>query len=64
MTRLEIRQHKSAIGEKKGAKQTLSALGLRHPGQTVSHDDSPSLRGMLRRVAHLIVVSDEKDGDR
>jgi large subunit ribosomal protein L30 len=60
VTRLEIRQHKSAIGEKKGAKQTLSALGLRHPGQSVSHDDSPSLRGMLRRVAHLIHVTDEK----
>ena len=62
MTRLEIRQHKSAIGEKKGAKQTLSALGLRRPGQSVSHEDSASLRGMLRRVAHLIVVSDKKDG--
>ena len=64
MTRLEIRQRKSAIGEKKGAKQTLSALGLRRTGQIVSHDDSPSLRGMLRRVAHLVVVSDEKDGGR
>ena len=62
MTRLEIRQHKSSIGEKKGAKQTLSALGLKRPGQSVSHEDSASLRGMLRRVAHLIVVSDEKDG--
>jgi large subunit ribosomal protein L30 len=60
VTRLLIRQHKSAIGEKKGAKQTLSALGLRRPGQSVSHDDSPSLQGMLRRVAHLIHVSDEK----
>jgi len=64
VTRLEIRQQKSAIGEKKGAKQTLSALGLRRTGQTVSHDDSPSLRGMLRRVAHLVVISDQKDGDR
>lgn len=61
MTRLEIRQHKSAIGEKPGTKQTLSALGLRRTGQIVSHDDSPALRGMLRRVAHLIVVSDEKE---
>jgi large subunit ribosomal protein L30 len=60
VTRLQIRQHKSAIGEKKGAKQTLAALGLRRPGHVVSHDDSPSLRGMLRRVAHLIHVSDEK----
>jgi len=62
VTRLEIRQHKSAIGEKKGARQTLSALGLRRPGHVVSHDDSPSLRGMIRRVAHLITVTDSKDG--
>ena len=64
MTRIEIRQHRSAIGEKKGAKQTLSALGLRRTGQIVSHEDSPALRGMLRRVAHLVVISDEKDGGR
>jgi ribosomal protein L30/L7E len=37
---------------------------LRRPGHVVSHDDSPSLRGMIRRVAHLIVVTDEKDGSR
>jgi ribosomal protein L30/L7E len=30
----------------------------------VSHDDSPALRGMIRRVAHLIVVTDEKDASR
>src|SRR6266436_4250077 len=50
-----------AIGEKKGAKHTLSALGLRRPGHVVSHDDSPALRGMVRRVAHLIHVSDAKE---
>ncbi|HEV8534233.1 MAG TPA: 50S ribosomal protein L30 [Candidatus Limnocylindria bacterium] len=64
MTRLEIRQRRSAIGEKEGARRTLSALGLRRTGQVVSHEDSPTLRGMLRRVAHLIVVSDEKNGKR
>lgn len=61
MTKIEIRQRRSAIGEKKGAKQTLSALGLRRTGQVVSQEDSPSVRGMLRRVAHLVVVTDRKD---
>ena len=61
MTRIEIRQHRSAIGEKKGAKQNLSALGLGKTGQMVTHEDSPTLRGMLRRVAHLVEVSDSKD---
>jgi large subunit ribosomal protein L30 len=58
MTRLDIRQHRSAIGEKPGAKRTLSALGLGRTGKTVSHDDTPSLRGKLRRVAHLVTISD------
>ena len=60
MSRLLIRQHKSAIGEKAGARRTLVALGLRRTGGRVSHEDSPTLRGMLRRVAHLVEVGEEK----
>lgn len=60
MSRLEIRQHKSAIGEKDAAKRTLQALGLRRTGASVSHEDTVTVRGMLRRVAHLVVV--EKRG--
>ena len=56
MTRVEIRQHKSAIGEKERARRTLSALGLRRTGQVVGHEDTPVLRGMLRQVAHLVTV--------
>ena len=59
MTRVEIRQQRSSIGEKEGARRTLNALGLRRTGQVVSHEDTPALRGMLRRVAHLVQVSDE-----
>ena len=58
MSPVVITQTKSAIGEKDGARRTLEALGLRRIGSTVSHDDSPVLRGMLRRVAHLVVVED------
>jgi large subunit ribosomal protein L30 len=60
MTRLEIRQHKSSIGEKPAAKGTLQALGLKRPGQSVSHEDTPALRGMLRKVAHLVEVGEGK----
>ena len=60
MSRLVIRQHKSAIGEKQAAKGTLQALGLRRTGQRVSHEDTPALRGMLRRVAHLVEVAEGK----
>ena len=61
MTLLLIRQHKSAIGEKQTAKGTLHALGLRRPGQQVSHADTPALRGMLRKVAHLVEVAEGTD---
>ncbi len=56
MSTVEIHQHKSSIGEKIGARRTLQALGLRHTGATVTQEDSVTLRGMVRRVAHLVHV--------
>jgi large subunit ribosomal protein L30 len=38
-------------------KQTLEALGLRHHQSEVVHPDSPSLRGMIKRVRHLVEVT-------
>jgi large subunit ribosomal protein L30 len=65
VTRLVIKQHRSSIGEKIAARRTLEALGLRRTGQTVEQTDSQAVRGMLRRVAHLVEVSEEsaKPGD-
>ena len=60
MTRLVIKQHRSSIGEKIAARRTLEALGLRRTGQIVEQTDSQSVRGMLRKVAHLVEV-DEQD---
>ncbi len=59
MTRLVITQYRSSIGEKITARRTLVALGLRHTGQTVEQNDSQALRGMLRRVAHLVEVTQQ-----
>jgi large subunit ribosomal protein L30 len=59
MTRLVIRQHRSSIGEKIAARRTLEALGLRRTGQSVEQTDSEPVRGMLRKVAHLVVVSQQ-----
>jgi large subunit ribosomal protein L30 len=58
VTRLVIRQHRSSIGEKIAARRTLEALGLTRTGQSVEQTDSQSLRGMLRKVAHLVEVSE------
>jgi len=63
MSRLEIRQHKSSIGEKRAAKGTLMALGLKRPGHTVTHEDTPALRGMLRRINHLVELVEGKNAE-
>jgi large subunit ribosomal protein L30 len=49
---------RSAIGYSKQHKATVRALGLRRLHQTVEHVDSPTLRGMLYKVAHLVVVEE------
>jgi len=56
--RLRVTYRKSAIGHKKDQKATLAALGLRKLGQTVEHDDNPVIRGMVAKVAHLVVVEE------
>jgi large subunit ribosomal protein L30 len=50
---------RSAIGFSKEHKATVKALGFKHLHQTVEHVDSPTLRGMLYKVAHLVVVEEK-----
>ena len=57
---LKITWKKSAIGYKEDQKRTIRALGLRRLGQTVVHGDSPSVRGMIRKVKHLLAVEEER----
>ena len=47
---------RSPIGYSKRHKATVRALGLRHMNQTVEHEDTPTLRGMLYQVNHLVEV--------
>lgn len=49
---------KSPIGFSKQHKGTVRALGLRRMHQTVDHVDSPSLRGMLYKVSHLVDIEE------
>lgn len=49
---------KSPIGYSKRHKATIRALGLRRMNQTVEQVDSPTLRGMLSMVNHLVVVEE------
>lgn len=49
---------KSPIGYNISQKRTVKALGLRRMNQTVEHKDSPSIRGMLAKINHLIQVEE------
>jgi large subunit ribosomal protein L30 len=49
---------KSSIGYSARQKNTVRALGLRKLGQTVEHNDTPVIRGMIDRVSHLVKVEE------
>ena len=49
---------RSPIGYSKEHKAAIRALGFKRLHQTVEHVDTPTLRGMLYKVAHLVVVED------
>ncbi len=55
---LRITQVKSAIGYSKKHKATIRALGITRMHQTVEQVDSPALRGMLSKVAHLVEIEE------
>ena len=52
---------KSTIGHKPKTRATVRSLGLRRLQQTVEHRDTPDVRGMLARVAHLVQVEETKN---
>ncbi len=56
MSKLKITLMKSPIDRSKRQKATLEALGFRKVHQTVEHEDTPQIRGMLRKVEHLVQV--------
>jgi large subunit ribosomal protein L30 len=58
MTKLRVKWVKSAIGYSKDQKATIRALGLRKLQQTVEHEDNPALRGMIRKVNHLVKIEE------
>ncbi|MCI6472061.1 MAG: 50S ribosomal protein L30 [Bacteroidales bacterium] len=56
MATIKIKQTKSRIGAPVDQKRTLQALGLHKISQVVEREDTPSLRGMIRKVHHLVTV--------
>lgn len=57
MAKIKITQTKSRIGAPEVQKRTLDALGLHKMHHTVEHEDTPAILGMVRKVRHLVTVT-------
>ena len=58
--KLKVTQIASPIGRKPGQRDTLKGLGLDKMNRSNEVDDTPSIRGMLRKVGHLVRVEPAK----
>jgi large subunit ribosomal protein L30 len=58
MAKLRITYTKSAIGYAHDQKETIKALGFKRLNQTVEHEDTRSVRGMIHKVRHLVSVEE------
>ena len=55
---IKIKQVKSRIGAPIDQKRTLDSLGLTKMNRVVEREDSPVLRGMIKKVQHLVAIVD------
>ena len=58
MSKLKITQVRSVIGRPEKHRRIIEALGIRRNQTSVVHDDSPSIRGMVFKVRHLVNVEE------
>lgn len=56
--KLKVTQIRSGIGRPEQQRRTLKGLGLRGPHSTVVVDNTPSFRGMIKKVIHLVTVEE------
>ena len=58
MPKLKITQTRSTTRRPQSQRATLAALGLRRIRHSVTHDDTPQIRGMIDKVHHLVEVEE------
>ncbi|MCI1944705.1 50S ribosomal protein L30 [Clostridium luticellarii] len=58
MAKLKITLRKSLIGRKKDQIATVNALGLKKIGKSVEQEDTPQIRGMIKKVSYLLDVEE------
>ncbi len=58
MATIKVKQIRSKIGYPVDQKRTLQAIGLHKISQVVEVEDTPSIRGMIQKVHHLVTIVD------
>ena len=61
MSKIKIVQTKSIIDRPKNQKRIIEALGLGRPNWEIVHNDTPQIRGMIKKVTHLVRVEEVKE---
>ncbi len=58
---ISIKQIRSGIGRQKKHRRTLEALGIKRHQQTVIHNDTPAIRGMINQVSFMVEVTEVEE---
>lgn len=61
MAKLNITLTRSLIGRPEDQRATARALGLTKMHKTVSKEDTPAIKGMIRKIEHLVTVEEAQD---
>ena len=62
MKKLRVKQLRSVIGQQHNTRKIVAGLGLHGPGSEVLVDNTPSFRGAIKKVLHLVTVEEEGHG--
>ena len=62
MKTLKITLKRSVIGRPEKHRRIISSLGLRKINHTVTHKDTPNIRGQIYKTSHMIEVSEDAEG--
>ena len=61
MGKIKVIQTRSIIDRPVRQKRTIEALGLGRPNWEKIHNDTPQIRGMIRKISHLVKVEEVKE---
>jgi len=59
--KLKITQVRSGIGRQEGHRRTLRALGIKRHQQSVVHDDTPAIQGMISQISYMLDVKEVEE---